>query len=154
MQSAYFSPGYIYYAAGLSWVYWHTGRIELGLVSGQVTRIRNQHLFETRHETELYGIQQGHHRLVDYGALLQCHLPVHRIRKYLYWEYHSRLFVKGKTLGQPNTYKLDLTNGIHLLFLKYLRLGLKTQLNYDTAVSTHPYVSHLLLFGFYIRNKL
>ncbi len=154
LVSSYFSPGYIMYAGGLSYDFWKISKLEIGLVGGQITKIKNDKLYDTRKEDVLYGVGKGKHKQMDFGLSAQLQIPIHRIGKFFYWENNSRLFVKGRDIQQFKKYQIDMTNGIHFLFLKYMRIGLRTKLNYDVNVSEKIFMSNMLLFGFYLSNKL
>lgn len=64
------------------------------------------------------------------------------------------MFVSNETIHQLSAYKVDLNNGVHILFSEVLRMGIRTKLNYDLQISSKPYVSNMLLFGFYLSNKM
>ncbi|MBK7762463.1 MAG: hypothetical protein IPI46_03715 [Bacteroidetes bacterium] len=154
LYSDYFSPGYIIYTAGVSYSFWQTARFEFGLASGQTTKIRNTEIFASRKSQQLYGIENGRKKENTFGINLQLQIPNKKLGKYFYWEHNSRVFVSNETIHQLSAYKVDLNNGVHILFLKYLRMGIRTKLNYDLQISSKPYVSNMLLFGFYLSNKM
>ncbi len=154
LYSSYFSPGYIIFSGGISLEFWSTCRAELGLVGGQITKVKNDALYVSRKEDELYGIKKGDAKQIEFGLSLQLQVPAKKIGKFLYWENSSHVFVKSKNIKQRDGYQLDFNNGIHFLFLKYLRLGIRTKVMYDTTVSEKLYISNILLFGFYLSNKL
>ena len=154
LLSSYFSPGYIIYTGGFSYNFWETAKVELGLVGGEITKIKNNTLYDTRKENVLYGIEKGKRKQINFGLSAQLQIPIHKIGKFFYWENNSQLFVKGKDIQQFKQYQLDMTNGIHFLFLKYMRIGLRTKLNYDINVSEKVSINTMLLFGFYLSNKL
>lgn len=154
LYADYFSPGYINYSAGISYSFWNTARFECGLASGQTTKIRNTSIFDSRKSQQLYGIQKGNKKEHAFGLNLQLQIPAKKLGKYFYWENSSRVFVSNKSIHQLSTYVVDLNNGIHFLFLKYLRIGVRTKMNYDQQVSSKVYMSNMLLFGFYLSNKI
>ena len=154
LYSSYFSPGYYMYNAGLSLRFWKSSRFDLGLVGGQITRMRNQEIYSSRNETVLYGVQQGKRKQTAFGISLRVNIPPHCIRKFLYWENAGRLFIHSEHLTDYSTYQLEMTTGIHVLFLRYLRIGIRTKLNYDPAIDSRISVGHILLFGFYLSNHL
>ncbi len=154
MSSSYFSPGYIIYSAGVSYNFLNTSRLEIGLVGGQITKVRNDRLYEVRNEQVLYGVERGRRKQIEFGLTAQLQMPMRKIGKYFYWENSSRVFVKGKEIDKLSGYQVDVNNGLHFLFLKYMRIGIRSKINYDETVSEKPYISNMILFGFYLSNKL
>ena len=154
LMSSYFSPGYIIYSGGFSYNFWKIAKVELGLVGGEITKIKNNNLYNTRKEDVVFGIEKGKRKQFNFGLSAQLQIPIHSINKFFYWENNSRLFVKGKDIQQLKQYQIDVSNGIHFLFLKYLRIGLRTKLTYDINVSEKIYISNMILFGFYLSNKM
>lgn len=154
LSSAYFSPGYINFSTGFSHDFWNTCHWEIGLAGGQITKIINEKIYESTQNEELFGIVKGKKRKVEFGLNLQLQVPARQIRKNVYWENSSRLFAKGREVIEIKSYCVDFNNGFHFLFLKHLRLGLRTKINYDLSISGKIAMSNMLLFGFYMSNKL
>jgi hypothetical protein len=154
LQHDFFSPGYIYFSGGLAWRVLDIGRLELGLAGGQITRIRNIKVYEAQQKDELFGVPKDKQRKVDVGLNMTFQLPPKKFGKRLYWENSSRLFIKGGGIGDVKNYQLDASNGLHLLFLKHLRIGFRNRVKYDATRSEKLSVQHMMLFGFYLSNKL
>lgn len=154
LNSGYFSPGYINFSSGLSHDFWNNCHWEIGLAGGQITKIRNQKIYESTTNEELFGIVKGKKRKVEFVLNLLLQVPAKQIGKNVYWENSSRLFAKGREVVEIKSYSLDFNNGFHFLFLKHLRLGLRTKVNYDLSVSEKMVISNMILFGFYLSNKM
>jgi|694.fasta_scaffold02436_3 hypothetical protein len=154
LHSAYYSPGYILFNTGISKRWPKQGKLELGLVGGEITRIRRQEIFTERQETELYGLKEGEQQRMEYGMNIQFQQPLRPLSKQFYWENQSRLFSSHKNLSKPENYKLNIQNSFYFLTLKYIRLGLKTEVVYDPMISSKVFMSNLFLFGFHLYNKL
>jgi len=152
LYSSYFSPGYILYSSGLTYSFWKGNTIELGLISGKFTKIKNQNIFNTRESSKLYGIGKGSKSEVVFGLNLQGNITPKKLTKNLYWENYTQIFAPNKQLEAIHHYTFDINNAVHYLFLKYLRVSLRTKVFYDAQIQEKPQLINQISFGFYLAN--
>lgn len=154
LYSDYFSPGYLLYSAGLSLNFMDNATINLGLVGGKTTRIKNQQIFEDRKSRKLYGLEKGERSKVAYGMNLLVNVPPQKIQKHLAWELSGQLFAPKEQLFRTKGYTLSANNAFHYIFLKYLRLSIRTQLEYNETVQSKTLLINHVSLGFYLSNKI
>lgn len=154
LYAGFYSPGYVNYAAGFTYLFWKNCQLQLGLLSAQTTRITNTKIFETRSQHQLYGLERSSPKQTKWGWCLQTNIPTHKIRQRWYWDHSHRFFYQHGEINQKSNWTIESQNGIYFLFLKYLRLGVLSRMNYDKMISEKVYISNTLLFGFYLSNKL
>jgi hypothetical protein len=154
LYSSYFSPGYIMYSGGIAYNTKKGIVFELGMVSGKTTKIKNQEIYDTRHADNLYGLDKGEKKKLEFGLNLIITAPIIELRKNIYWETNSVFFTKNRTSGYIKQYTMDVNNAFHFLFLKHLRLTLRTKMIYDPVIQDKIFVSNQISFGFYLSNKM
>lgn len=154
LYAGFYSPGYVNYSAGLTYLFWKNCQLQFGLLSAQMTFIKNTKIFETRAQHQLYGLERSSPKQTKWGWCLQTNIPTHKIRKRWYWDHSHRFFYQHGEISQKSNWTIESQNGIYFLFLKYLRLGVLSRMNYDKVISDKVYISNTLLFGFYLSNKL
>ncbi len=154
LYSDYFSPGYTMFNAGLNFNFLQGATADIGLVGGKVTKIRNSEIFSERGVTKLYGLSQGERRKLEYGLSVHMAIPPQKVGEHLYWELNGSLFVPKDSLGKPQAYTYDANNAFHLVFLRHIRLTLRSQLLYDPGVSWKVFMMNHITLGFYLSNKL
>lgn len=152
LYSSYLSPGYNNLSAGIKYDAGDYCIIELGLVNGRKTRIKNQSLFESREATKLYGLAKGEVTKMEFGLNLVFTIPSHEIFKNLYLENFSQFNVNRADIKLLKYYKADINNAFHYKLLKHFRLSLRTKLLYDINVNPKPKVINSFTIGFYLNN--
>ena len=154
LYSDYFSPGYITYSLGLSYRFLRNATLDLGLVGGKTTKIRNQEIFETRREKRLYGMNKGERKKDSHGLNITLNVPPRKLSKHIGWEFHGVLFADKEQLGRLAGYTYNMMNVWHYMFLKNLRLSLRTQLAYDEHIDHRVFMMNMFSIGFYLSNKI
>ena len=154
LYSDYFSPGYITYSCGLSYKFLSNATIDIGLAGGKITKIKNQDIFDERETTKLYGVEKGEHKKVSYGANLIINVPPRKIGKHFGWECAGTIYADKDQLGRLSGYTVDAMNVLHYMFLKNLRVSLRTQVKYDEQINDKVFLSNMLSIGFYLSNKI
>jgi hypothetical protein len=152
LYTAYLSPGYSNFAGGVKFEFNNNCSMEFGAVNGRKTKIRNQHLFESRETNKLYGLDEGTSKKTEYGYNIIVSIPPHTISKSIYFENFSQINVNRKDVSCIKYYKLDINNAFHYKFLKHFRLTLRTKYFYDIEVSKKPKIINNLTIGFYMNN--
>jgi hypothetical protein len=152
--SDYQSPGYVVYSMGVGLNFLKGGTLNLGLVGGKVTRIRNQNIFEERGAETLYGLKKGERKKAEWGISLNSAIPAQKLGSHFFWEFNSSLFIPGATSGFAKTYTGDAMAALYYVFLKYMRLSLRTDLKYDEQVQSKLFMVQRFSIGFYLSNKL
>jgi hypothetical protein len=152
--ASYFSPGYILYSAGMTYNFWESSTIELGLVSGKITKIKNQEIFEERDAEKLYGIEKGQKQKIQYGLNLQVNIVAKKFGKHFIWEHYSQLYIPNEHLGDVSFMTFEMNNAFHFMFMKYMRLSLRTKINYDQNIQERPQIINQFSVGFYLSNIL
>ena len=150
----YFSPGYKIFSFGLSYTIKNSVSIDLGIVGGKITKIRNDNLFESRLSKTLYGVERGENKKIDYGLNISLNAPMQSLKPNLAWECNAILFASKPDLFTLNAYTFDINNAFHFIFLKHLRLSLRSQIKYDKNIQASIFVMNTLTMGFYLNNKL
>ncbi|HNB80498.1 MAG TPA: hypothetical protein PLP14_00255 [Chitinophagaceae bacterium] len=154
LYTAFLSPGYSSYTAGIQWRLAGRAQIEWGLISLERTAIRRKKIFETRNEEILYGVQAANKSFTSWGMSIACAFPPLKLNRFFYWENNSRLFFQSKGVGFSEKFSMDIQNGVHFLFLRYLRLGLSTGIRYNDKQGKEVQMRNTILFGFYLSNKM
>ncbi len=150
--SSYSSPGYTNFSGGIKFEFDDNCAIELGLVNGRKTRIRNQTLFETRGVDKLYGLSKGNIRKMDFGFNMIVSIPTHCIAKNFYIENFSQINVNKNSVFDFKDYIFDINNAFHYKLFKYFRLTLRTKLLYDITINARPKIINQITAGFYLNN--
>ncbi|MGI6341828.1 MAG: hypothetical protein ACOXZ9_02465 [Bacteroidales bacterium] len=151
LYSSYFSPGYRGFSGGLSYVH-KKFSVNLGLVNGMKTIVRNQKLYDERKTDNLYGVAKGEKSSLDFGLNLIFTLPVTKIAKNFYVENNSMFRVTNKNLGHLNRYCFDINNAFHYVFLKNFRISLRSKFMYDYQISDKINIVNNISLGFYFNN--
>lgn len=154
LYTDYFSPGYMLYTCGFSLSFMRNAVLDIGLVGGKTTKIKNQNIFDDRRATTLYGLQKGETKKFNYGINVQLNVPPQKIGKHFGWECYTTAFVTKEQIGRLKGYTIDATNVFHYLFLKNLRVTLRTTVKYDELLSDKIFMMNMLSVGFYLSNKL
>lgn len=154
LESAYFTPGYLTFGAGMSYLWSQGGKVELALIGGQLTKMRNQKVYNERQTNEIAGIQQGEKSKFKLGIGLQFQQPIRKLTKQIFWENQSRFSVRNFKTSIRSSCVFDMQNAFYFLTLKYLRIGLRSVVQYNPDLSEKLMTSQLILFGFYLSNKL
>lgn len=151
--TSYLSPGYNNYSAGIKYEAGEHCTIELGLVNGRKTRMKNQSIFENRKATKLYGMNKGEVTKMEFGLNLVFTVPSHEIVKNLYFENFSQFNVNKTDIKLLKYYKADINNAFHYKFLKHFRFTLRTKCLYDMNINPKPKVINSFTLGFYLNNS-
>lgn len=154
LYSAYMSPGFFNYSGGFKYQINDHMIIEVGLVSSQKTKIRNQELYKTRMSESLYGIAKGEKMISEFGLTFTFNSLSHPIYKNVYWENFSQLNVNRQNHRLIKCYNLDINNAFHYRFLKYLRITLRTKVIYNHTISLKTKIVNTFTFGFYLNNQI
>jgi hypothetical protein len=154
LYTDYFSPGYKIFSMGLSFITKHAINIDLGIVGGKITKIRNDNLYETRKSTILYGVERGEVKKTDFGINIAINAPMRNLKSNIAWECNAIIFALKSDVFVLNAYTFDITNAFHFLFLKHLRLSVRSQIKYDKNIQSSIYSMNTFTLGFYINNKL
>jgi hypothetical protein len=154
LYTDYFSPGYKIFSMGLSFITKHAINIDLGIVGGKITKIRNDNLYETRKSTILYGVERGEVKKIDFGLNLAINAPIRNLKSNIAWECNAIIFALKSDVFVLNAYTFDINNAFHFLFLKHLRLSVRSQIKYDKNIQSSIYSMNTFTLGFYINNKL
>jgi len=154
IYTSYLSPGYIIYSGGMRYNFWNYSSIEIGLASGKTTKIKNQDLFTERKAGKLYGLNKGMRKKTTIGFHLLVNISNKKLYKNFYMEQFSQLFVDKDSLLKIKSYTLDINNVFHYVFLKFIRLSLRTKILYDRTVFVKPALIQQISIGFYLNNKL
>jgi|GEM_PF-1047659 len=152
LYSSYYTPGYMLFSGGLGCSFWEGSTIDLGIAGGKITKIKNQRIFEERGADVLYGVERGNKRKVVFGLNLQVNIMPKMINKHIAWENYTQLFVPNQHIGEVKYYTLDFNNAIHYLFLKYMRISLRTTINHDLDIQNKPQIINQVTLGFYLSN--
>lgn len=154
LYTDYFSPGYKIFSMGLSFITKHAINIDIGIVGGKITKIRNDNLYETRKSTILYGVERGEVKKTDFGINIAINAPMRNLKRNIAWECNAIIFALKSDVFVLNAYTFDINNAFHFLFLKHLRLSVRTQIKYDKNIQSSIYSMNTFTLGFYINNKL
>lgn len=154
LYSDYFSPGYITYNVGLSYIFLDNATVNFGLAGGRTTKIRNKDIFRERKATRLYGLDTGNLRYTTYGLSLQLGVPPQMLNKHFGWECNASLYADRKQLGRLAGYSFDVQNTFHYVFFKHFRFSLKSSLQYDELINNKVFMMNALLVGFYLSNRI
>lgn len=152
LYTSYLSPGYRNASVGLRIEPTAYFAVELGIVNGRKTKIRNQQIFETRQASKLYGLSKGTNSITEYGLNLIVTIQPHEILKNLYWENFTQINAAHTSLTRISGYKLDINNAFHYRFLRFFRLSLRTFCLYDSVISPKVTLATNLSLGFYLSN--
>lgn len=154
LYSDYLSPGYKLFSLGFVYRNKHHMTLELGLVGGKSTVVRNQNIFEARHKDELYGLEKGQKRKNEWGINLVFNAPIIPIHKNIFWENNTIVYCNNRELNSLKQYSLNLNNAFHFVIRKKLRLSLRNQINYDIKIQEKVFISNQLTLGFYLSNAM
>ncbi|MBA3829030.1 MAG: helix-turn-helix transcriptional regulator [Taibaiella sp.] len=127
--------------------------VDLGVVGGKTTKIKNEEIFTERKAKKLYGIKHGDHKIDDYGINFQVNAPpVAVYKKNVGWELNGVVFADKDSLGSTKRWTVSLNNAFHFIFLKHMRLTWRVQANYDNRIQKYFYLANQISIGFYINN--
>jgi len=154
LYTAYFSPGYILYTGGISFNFLKNASVDIGIAGGTTTKIKNQHIFEDRKAERLYGLERGERKRFVYSFNVLLNVPPQMLTKHIGWECHALVSSEKEQIGRLKGYKVDATNVLHYMFLKNLRISLRTTMQYDEKVNDKIFMMNMLSIGFYLFNKL
>lgn len=154
LYTSYLSPGYTIYSGGMRFNFWNYSSIELGIASGRTTKIKNQDIFSERNATKLYGLNSGKRKKTVFGFHFLVNISTKKLFKNFYMEQFSQVFMDKDSLRNIKSYTVDVNNAFHYVFLKYVRLSLRTKFLYDAAVFPDPTLIQQISIGFYLNNKL
>lgn len=152
-KSSHKSPGYRIISAGMR----YTGKgisIELGLVNGMSTIMKNQKYYDILQTDYLYGLEKGQKKKLDFGFSLTISAPTQKISKNIYFENFSQARVIKDDLKLIYRYGFDINQAFHFIFLKYFRLSMRTKVMYDYRISLKPNIINNVTLGFYFHNSL
>ncbi len=154
LYTDYYSPGYSIYSLGAGITILENAAVYLGLVGGKITRIRNQQIFDDRGAKKLYGVDRGEVRKVEWGLNLLASVPPQLVSKHFGWEASASMFAPKAAIGRLKSYTAESTIVLHYMFLKHMRLSLRSQMQYDESIQSKVFISNWLSLGFYVSNKL
>ena len=154
LYTDYCSPGYSIYSLGGGINFLENAAVYLGLVGGRITRIRNQQIFDDRGAKKLYGIEKGERRKVEWGLNLLISVPPQLFSKHFGWELSASMFAPQAAIGRVKSYTAESNCVLHYMFLKHMRLSLRSQMQYDESVQERIFIANWLSLGFYLSNKL
>lgn len=152
LYTAYLSPGYRNFSCGLRFDFTDKVALELGVVNGKTTLIRNQDIFGSRMAAKLYGLEKGTRKKSEAGFNLVLTMTPQKIYKSLYMENFSQFNVNKADVKLLSRYRMDINNAVHLIFLKHFRLTLRTQCRYDLTISEKVSLMNHFSVGFYLNN--
>jgi len=150
--TSYLSPGYTNFSGGIKYEFNDNCSVELGLVNGRSTKVKNQKLFESRGVDQLYGLETGTSKKTEYGLILVVSFPVQRIIKNVFIENYSQVNATNKSIKYMKNYVFDLNGAIHYRFLEHFRLTMRTKYLYDIEVNKRPKIINNFILGFYLNN--
>lgn len=154
LYTDYSSPGYTIYSLGGTYKFMGDASLDVGLVGGKITRIRNTDIFTERKAKTLYGIKKSERRKVEWGINMQVSVPPKMYGKHFAWELSGNLFAPKDSIGALKSFKADAYNVVHYIFFRHMRLSLRTQLAYDRSVQDKIFWMNALSLGFYLSNRL
>lgn len=154
LYDGFMSPGTIVYSGGLTYEAGGNSIINIGLGSSKVTKIKNQKIFETRNESNISGLEQGVRKKKTFGIAITTTVPLQKISRHLFWEFYENLFAPLEKLSDFKTYTLEINNVFHVLLLKYVRLSLRSKVNYDYELNPKPVFQNQISLGFFLSNHL
>lgn len=151
--SSYKSPGYNIISAGIK-LSEKRFSIEFGLVNGMRTVMKNQKYYDILQTANLYGVEKGKGKKLDFGFTLTLSAPTQKINKCIYFENFSQFRVVKDDLPYLDKYCFDINQAFHFIFLKFFRLSLRTKVTYDYHKSPKPAIVNNITLGFYFHNSL
>jgi hypothetical protein len=152
-NSSYKSPGYQMISGGIK--YSTKGlSIEFGIVNGMSTIMKNQKYYDILKTSNLYGLEKGQRKKMDFGFSLIISAPIQKIHKNLYYENFSQARVIKDDLSLINRYSFDINQAFHYVFLKYFRISLRSKIIYDYRISLKPSIINNVTLGLYFHNSL
>ena len=154
LYTDYNSPGYSIYSLGAGINFLEGAAAYLGLIGGKITRIRNQQIFDDRGSQKLYGIKKGERRKIEWGVNLTVSVPPQLFLKHFGWEASATVFAPKAAIGRVKSYTAECNAVLHYMFLKHMRLSLRTQMQYDELIQPRIFVANWLSLGFYLSNRL
>jgi hypothetical protein len=154
IYTSYLSPGYIIYSGGIRYNFWNYSSIEIGLASGKTTKIKNQDIFTERKAEKLYGINKGTFKKTNIGFHILVNISAKKLFKNFYIEQFSQIFIDKDSIKKIKSYNVDVNNAFHYVFLKFIRLSVRTKFLYDQTVFIKPTIIQQISIGFYLNNKL
>lgn len=154
MYTDYLSPGYKIFSFGINWQHSSGATIDLGMIGGKVTRIKNQGLYDSRQTDVLYGVRKGEKDTTDFGLNLVINVPPRMVSKKVGWAFNANVFASRLQIGRVKGYTADVSNALHFLFLKNLRLTMITEMKYDEAVQNRVFWTNQFMLGFYLSNRI
>ncbi len=154
LYDGFMSPGTILYSGGLTIEPGRNCVIHIGLGSSKVTKIKNQHIFETREESEISGLEKGRKKKYEIGLSLTTTVPIQHLGQHIHWEFFGTLFAPVKQIKSIRAYTADINNVFHILLLRYVRLSLRTKLNFNAEQNPKPLVQNQISLGFFLSNHL
>ncbi|MDD4375007.1 MAG: hypothetical protein PHG67_13935 [Bacteroidales bacterium] len=152
-HSSFKSPGYRIISVGLR----YAGKgvtVELGLANGMITIMKNQKYFDILDTENLYGLEKGVKKKLDYGLSLTITAMVQKLYKNIFFENYSQARVVKDDLSYLFKYNFDINHAFHYLFLKYFRVSFRIKVIYDYQVQLKPNIINNITLGFYFRNSL
>ncbi|MHC1774920.1 MAG: hypothetical protein AB9834_05840 [Lentimicrobium sp.] len=153
IYTSYLSPGYKNFSGGLKFEVNKHFTLELGLVNGKTTLIKNQEIFNSRESEKLYGLEKGTTRKSEYGLNLVITVTPTKVFKNLYFENFSQFNISKSGFHHLRNSRADVNHAFHYIFLKHFRLTLRTLCQYDLAVGPKVKVVNNLSIGFYLNNR-
>jgi hypothetical protein len=154
LYDGYMSPGIIIYAGGLTFEPGGNSVLTLGLGSSKVTKVKNQKIFETRNEDTISGVEKGKVKKSEIGLSLTSTVPLQHAGKHLHWEFYGNVFAPLQKLKSISAYTIDVNNVFHISLLKYVRLSLRTKLEFNAEQNPKPRIQNHVSLGFYLSNHL
>lgn len=154
LYSSYYTPGYTLFSGGFTYDFWEGSTVELGLASGKITKIRNQNIWDERETDILYGIEKGTKTKTIFGINLQVNMLPKMFGKHFCWENYTQFFIPNEHFLDIKNCTLDFNNAVHFLFLKYMRISLRTEINYDITIQEKPQIINQFSVGFYLSNVI
>jgi hypothetical protein len=151
--SNYLSPAFTLFSGGLQYQVNPKLSFEFGVLGGKITKVKDQSLFESRKRKNLYGLNEGEKRKVNFGVSITCNALLMRIFKSLYWETLCQIFISKEHLVNPSNFTYNLNNAFHIFLLKYVRLTARTSFAMDKSNVESYTLSNHVSIGFYLNNN-
>jgi hypothetical protein len=76
------------------------------------------------------------------------------VLKHFGWEASANIFAPKAAIGRLKSYTAESSVVLHYMFLKHMRLSLRSQMQYDESIQQQVFMANWLSLGFYVSNKL
>ena len=150
----FMSPGMVIYSGGIQWQAPGNSTINVGLGSSKLDKIKNQRIFDSRQEPEINGLRKGQRRKSTFGINILATVPIQHFSKHVHWEFFGNAFAPMNSLLESKKYTINVNNVFHVIFLKFVRVSWRTQINYNKELFPKPVFQNQISLGFYLSNHV